>query len=126
MCCVQCIRKKYHNYEEDTQDQILIFDKDKVVLDLPAEDCPPKVVNDWKILPLTYPQVDATYLTIKDNLHVSIVYDNLYVSVVMLILNFHRFPRLMFRILRVVELPLHAPLSWSGLVVVNQSVFLIK
>ena len=75
MFCVQCIRKKYQNYEEDTQDQTLIFDEDKVVLDLPAEDNPPKVVNDWKILPLTYPQVDPTCLTISMiiNLHVSIV-----------------------------------------------------
>ena len=62
LCCVQSIREKYHDYEEDKKKQIIVFDKDQVVLDLP--DSPPKVVNGWKILPLTYPQVYTTCLTI--------------------------------------------------------------
>ena len=53
---MQSIREEYRDYKEDKQNQILVFDKDQVVLDLP--DLPSKVVNGWKILPLTYPQVD--------------------------------------------------------------------
>ena len=34
---------------------MLVFDEDVIVLDLP--DSPPQIVNDWKILPLTCPEV---------------------------------------------------------------------
>ena len=54
------IRKEYHSYLEEDQNQLLVFENDKMVLDLPADDSPPKVVDGWKILPLTYPQVPAT------------------------------------------------------------------
>ena len=53
----QWIREqRYHNYWEDQQYQKLVFDgeKDMLVLDLPAE---PKVVDGWKILPITDPKV---------------------------------------------------------------------
>ena len=36
---------------------MLVFEKDEIVLDLPAGNSEPKVVDGWKILPLTYPQV---------------------------------------------------------------------
>ena len=36
---------------------MLVFEKDVIVLDLPTDDSELKVVDDWKILPLTYPQV---------------------------------------------------------------------
>ena len=49
------IRRRYQNYFEDEQFQMLVFENDVVTLDLPAT--PPKVVDSWKILPLTYPQV---------------------------------------------------------------------
>ena len=33
------------------------FEEDNIVLDLPAGESEPEVVDGWKILPLTYPQV---------------------------------------------------------------------
>ena len=57
MYCIQFIRKEYHDYLEDKQNQLLVFENDVMVLDLPADDFPPKVVDGWKILPLTHPQV---------------------------------------------------------------------
>ena len=71
--CVQSIREEYRDYKEDKQNQILVFDRDQVVLDLP--DSPSKVVDGWKILPLTYPQVDIQHASLYNynNLHVSIV-----------------------------------------------------
>ena len=63
-CCsiispLQVVRQLYHGdkYLEDRQNQTLVFEKDKIILDLPAGDSEPKVVDGWKILPLTYPQV---------------------------------------------------------------------
>ena len=52
----QCIREQYHNYLEDQQYQELVFDSGEsmLILDLPAE---PKVVDGWKILPMTHPKV---------------------------------------------------------------------
>ena len=58
--CIQYIRKEYHGYSEDKQNQLLVFEDNVMVLDLPADDSPPKVVDGWKILPLTHPQVLAT------------------------------------------------------------------
>ena len=58
--CIQFIRKEYHGYSEDKQNQLLVFEDNVMVLDLPADDSPPKVVDGWKILPLTHPQVPAT------------------------------------------------------------------
>ena len=60
MYCIQFIRKEYHSYSEDKQNQLLVFEDDKIVLDLPADDSPPKVVDGWRIVPLIYPQVLAT------------------------------------------------------------------
>ena len=59
MSSVQSVRQQYHidKYQEDRQNQMLVFEKDEIVLDLPASDSEPKVVDGWKILPLTYPQV---------------------------------------------------------------------
>ena len=34
--------------------QMIVFKKDEITLDLP---CDPIVVNNWKLLPLTYPKV---------------------------------------------------------------------
>ena len=51
----QWIRKEYIGYSEDKQSLMLVFDEDMIVLDLP--DSPPQVVDDWKILPLTCPEV---------------------------------------------------------------------
>ena len=51
----QCIRKEYIDYYEDRQSLMFLFDEDVIVLDLP--DSPPLVVNDWKILPMTHPEV---------------------------------------------------------------------
>ena len=42
---------------EDRQHQVLKFDNDTIVLDLPAEDYPVEVADGWKILPLNRPQV---------------------------------------------------------------------
>ena len=55
----QDVRERYHSnkYQEDRQNQMLVFEKKKIVLDLPAGSSEPKVVNGWKILPMTYPQV---------------------------------------------------------------------
>ena len=58
--CIQFIRNEFHGYSEDKQNQVLVFEDDVVVLDLPADNSPPIVVDGWKILPLTYPQVLAT------------------------------------------------------------------
>ena len=41
---------------------MLNFDSDTMVLDLPATDSPAKVVDGWKILPLTFPQVLITMI----------------------------------------------------------------
>ena len=40
---------------------MLVFEKDEIVLDLPTDDSELKVVNGWKIIPLTYPQVNITF-----------------------------------------------------------------
>ena len=41
-----------------TRTHMLVFEKKKIVLDLPAgTGSEPKVVDGWKIRPLTYPQV---------------------------------------------------------------------
>ena len=55
--CNQIIRKEYCSYLEDGQGQMLDFDSDTMVLDLPASGSPAKLVNGWKILPLTCRQV---------------------------------------------------------------------
>ena len=57
--CIQFIRKEFHGYSEDKQNQVLVFENDVMVLDLPADDSPPIVVDGWKILPLTHSQVPA-------------------------------------------------------------------
>ena len=60
MSPLQSVRQQYHSdkYQEDRQNQnMLVFEKDEIVLDLPAGYSEPKVVDGWKILPLTYPQV---------------------------------------------------------------------
>lgn len=54
---MQAVRQMYHSYQEDKQNQLLVFEEDSIVLDLPDE---PKVVDGWEILPLTYPQVKMT------------------------------------------------------------------
>ena len=57
---IQFIREELHGYSVDKQNQLLAFENDVMVLDLPADDSPPIVVDGWKILPLTYPQVLVT------------------------------------------------------------------
>ena len=57
---------------------MLVFEKKTIVLDLPAgTGAEPKVVNGWKILPLTYPEVKHTLMqmpyTCKISLYMSIV-----------------------------------------------------
>ena len=44
----------YSDCKEDKQMQMIVFKKDEITLDLP---CDPIVVNNWKLLPLTYPKV---------------------------------------------------------------------
>ena len=60
----QAVREWYHSnkYQEDRQNQMLVFEKKKIVLDLPAGSYEPKVVDGWKILPMTYPQVNYTLM----------------------------------------------------------------
>ena len=60
---LQAVRQQYQSnaYQEDTQKQILVFEEDKIVLDLPASSSELKVVDDWKIRPLTYPQVKMSF-----------------------------------------------------------------
>ena len=36
---------------------MLVFEGDTMVLDLPAAGSPVKIVDGWKILPLTHPKV---------------------------------------------------------------------
>ena len=59
----QSIRELYRNYWEDQQYQELAFDSDKdvLVLDLPSE---PKVVDGWRILPITHPKVTIIIIII--------------------------------------------------------------
>ena len=52
--CNQIIRKEYSDYLEDRQNQMLDFDSDTIVLDIPTAGAQ---VDGWKILPLTSPQV---------------------------------------------------------------------
>ena len=57
---------------------MLVFEKKTIVLDLPAgTGAEPKVVNGWKILPLTYPEVKHTLMqmpyTCKISLYMYIV-----------------------------------------------------
>ena len=73
----QAVREWYHSnkYQEDRQNQMLVFEKKKIVLDLPAGDSEPKVVDGWKILPMTYPQVKLyinAYIHLRDIIHVYI------------------------------------------------------
>ena len=56
--CNQIIRKKYCDYLEDRQSQILVFDSDVMLLDLPAAGA---LVDGWRILPLTFPQVPIVH-----------------------------------------------------------------
>ena len=67
----QTVRKWYHSnrYQEDTQYQMIEFEEDNIVLDLPAGESEPEVVDEWKILPLTYPEVKIK-LTIS--LHINL------------------------------------------------------
>ena len=75
----QAVREWYHSnkYQEDRQNQMLVFEKKKIVLDLPAgTGSEPKVVDDWKILPMTYPQVKLyfnAYIHLRLSLCVSII-----------------------------------------------------
>ena len=50
----QTIRKEHCDYFEDRQNQLLDFDNDVIVLDLPAMG---SLVDGWELLPLTLPQV---------------------------------------------------------------------
>ena len=60
---LQAVRQRYQSngYQEDPQKQMLVFEKDEIVLDLPAGDSELKVVGGWKIRPLTYPQVKMSF-----------------------------------------------------------------
>ena len=40
---------------------MLVFEEDKIVLDLPTVSSELKVVDGWKIRPLTYPQVKMSF-----------------------------------------------------------------
>ena len=55
----QYVRRQYRSYSEDRQTHMLVFDQDVMVLDLPTAKSKPKVIDGWKILPLTHPQVQA-------------------------------------------------------------------
>ena len=48
---------------------MLEFEKKKIVLDLPAGSCEPKVVDGWKILPMTYPQVKLYFTSTYEIFH---------------------------------------------------------
>ena len=60
---LQAVRQQYQNnaYQEDTHTQILVFEENKIVLDLPTGSSELKVVDDWKIRPLIYPQVKMSF-----------------------------------------------------------------
>ena len=40
---------------------MLVFEEDNIVLDLPAGSAELKVVDGWRIRPLTYPQVKMSF-----------------------------------------------------------------
>ena len=48
---LQSVRQRYQSnkYQEDRQRQMLVFEKDEIVLDLPTDDSKLKVVDGWKI-----------------------------------------------------------------------------
>ena len=52
---VQAVRRIYLGFTEEKQKLTVVFEYEKVTLDLPFS--PPKIVNGWKIQPLAYPQV---------------------------------------------------------------------
>ena len=60
---LQAVRQQYHSnkHQEDRQKQMLVFEKDEIVLDLPTDDPELRVVDGWKIRPLTYPQVKMSF-----------------------------------------------------------------
>ena len=72
----QAVREWYHSnkYQEDRQNQMLEFEKKKIVLDLPAGSCEPKVVDGWKILPMTYPQVKLYFTSTYEIFHYACLY----------------------------------------------------
>ena len=45
--CIQFIREEFHGYSVDKQNQLLAFESDVVVLDLPADDSPPIYSCGW-------------------------------------------------------------------------------
>ena len=60
---LQAVRAQYQSneYQEDRQKQMLVFEEDKIVLDLPAGISELKVVDGWKIRPLAYPEVKMLF-----------------------------------------------------------------
>ena len=87
---------------------MLVFVKDEIVLDLPTDDSELKVVDGWKILPLTYPQV-------KKNILIHYVYERIYCTCL------YRLTKLILSSLSVIEMSLDVQLSWSGQEMVNHS-----
>ena len=113
----QCIRKDYNSsYWEDKQNQVLVFEDDTMVLDLPAAGSPAKIVDGWKILPLTHPEV----------LHALLINDECTNIETSILLYYNRLLKSVSSNLSQVEASLLAPLSWSGQKVVNQSASPIK
>ena len=83
-CCsvlspLQSVREKYQSneYQEDRQKQMLVFEEDEIVLDLPTDDSNLKVADGWKIIPLTYPQVKIKMFHIKKYAYCKVATSNL-------------------------------------------------
>ena len=83
---------------EDKQSMMLEFEADVITLDLP--DSPPRVVDGWKILPLTRPKA-----CVQINMVI------LYLHIVRISCSFHRLRGLIVCSLSLVRVLLHVQLN---------------
>ena len=79
---------------------MLVFAKKEIVLDLPAGGSELKVIDGWKILPLTYPQVKIILQCI--------IHTRYYTCLL------YRLTKLILSNISVEKMSLDAPLGWSG------------
>ena len=59
---LQSVTNVYSDYKEDKQPQMIVFENSEITLDLPCDPTKLIVVNNWKILPLTYPKVCKLFI----------------------------------------------------------------
>ena len=57
---VQYVKQQYQEWRHDGPSQTVCFEDDKIILDLPD----PTVVDHWKIVPMTPPQVVVIKFTV--------------------------------------------------------------